>query len=290
MDPTTSPDAEASKHPLAEWFEDMRRRRRERYASRTPAHGTRALITMVHNEPVFLPLWLRYYSRAFAPEDIYVLDNESTDEAIEGDGFVRIPVRHGRVDHTWMVQTIQQLQHELLERYDIVLVTDVDEIVVPDPRFGTLADYLDRFDERWVNCLGYELLHMRDSEPPLMLDRPILEQRGYWFYNDAYDKPALATEPMDWKPGFHGRADNHFNLDPDLRLVHLHRMDYEICLERHRVRSRRRWARRDSRLGWAAHNQIVDGADFRRWFYEDSCFERLEIQPERIPEAWRAAF
>ena len=57
----------------------------------------------MHNEAVFLPLWLRYYSRFFAPEDIYVLDNETTDGSTERDGFVRIPVAHDAVDHTWMV-------------------------------------------------------------------------------------------------------------------------------------------------------------------------------------------
>ena len=127
---------------------------------------------MVHNEPVFLPIWLGYYSRFFDPPNIYVFDNESDDGSTDRDGFVRMPVRHNRVDHTWMLRTIQDFQHELLDRYDVVLVTDVDEIVAPDPRWGTLGEYLDRFDEEWVNCLGYELLHVREEEPPLRLDRP----------------------------------------------------------------------------------------------------------------------
>jgi len=153
----------------------MRARRREHYA-RTPAPvrpRTRAVITMVNNEPVFLPIWLGYYSRFFAPEDIYVLDNDSPDEAIERGGFVRIPVSHTGLDNLWMVGKIEALQRELLESYDTVLVTDVDEIVAPDPALGTLGDYLDRFNEPWVNCLGYELLHMKDTEPPLALDRPV---------------------------------------------------------------------------------------------------------------------
>ena len=87
------------RHPLAPWFAGARRRRREHYAGRAPRHGTRALVTMVHNEPVFLPIWLRYYSRFFAPDDIYVLDNDTHATARPtGDGFVRIPVdaRHRR--------------------------------------------------------------------------------------------------------------------------------------------------------------------------------------------------
>jgi hypothetical protein len=284
LEPWDSPD-----HLMAPWFEKARRERREHYASRRPGKRPlkRALITMVHNEPVFLPIWLGYYSRFFDPRDIYVLDNETTDGSTSRDGFVRIPVAQDRVNHTWMVRTIEELQHDLLGRYDVVVVTDVDEIIAPTPALGSLGKYLDRFDEEWVNCLGYELLHLRNSEPPLALDRPILHQRRCWYFNGAYDKAALATVPMQWRPGFHGRTDFNFNPDPDLRLIHLHRMDFDICRERHRTRSRRLWAPADAREGWATHNQIADGEAFEKWFYEDSGFEGFEMRREDIQPIWR---
>ena len=59
---------------------------------------------MVHNESVFFPIWLSYYSRFFAPEDIFVFDHETTDGSTARDGFVRIPVEHESVDHVWMVE------------------------------------------------------------------------------------------------------------------------------------------------------------------------------------------
>jgi hypothetical protein len=285
LEPQDSPG-----HPLAPWFADARRRREARYAGVAPARRNRALVTIVHNEPVFLPLWLSYYSRFFAAEDIYVLDNESSDGSTDRDGFVRIPVSCDRVDHTWMVRTIEAFQRRLLERYKMVVVSDVDELIAPVPEWGTLGEYLDRFDEEWVNCLGYEILHMRRREPPLTLVEPVLDQRGYWFFNDGYDKAAIATVPMSWRPGFHGRADFHFNLDPDLRLVHLHRMDFDICRERHCTRSRRPWAEHDAREGWAAHNRLAEGAEFERWFDEDGGFEGFEIKPEAIPATWRGRF
>jgi hypothetical protein len=274
LEPDDSPN-----HPLAPWFADMRRERRKRRGEAGPGPAgrpdrSRAVITMVHE----------------APEDIYVLDNDSDPETLPASGFVRIPVAHDRVDHTWMVRTIESLQHELIRRYDKVLVTDVDEIVAPHPRLGDLGDYLDAFREDWVNCLGYELLHQPDREPPLQPEKPILAQRGRWFFNDGYDKAALATTPMSWRPGFHGRTDFHVNLDPDLRLIHLHRVDYEMCLARHRTRSRRPWDQSDARDGWAIHNQITDEADFRQWFHEDSCFANLQISPEPIPPAWHDVF
>ncbi len=284
LEPYDSPN-----HPLAPWFHQFRRERRA-HRLVSPASGassTRAIVTMVHNEPVFLPIWLAYYSRFFAADDIYVLDNDSTDGSTRGTGFVRIPVVHDSVDHSWMVQTMQALQHQLLKRYRIVVVTDVDEIIAPIPGCGGLGAYLDEFGEEWVNCLGYELLHLPEREPTLDLSRPVLRQRRCWFHNGAYDKAAIATVPVRWRPGFHGREDFQCRFDPDLRLIHLHRMDYGICLARHRTRARRRWAERDAAEGWAAHNQIVDEAAFARWFTADTGFAGFAMQREEIHPAWR---
>ncbi len=280
----------ALEHPLNEFFAPIRKWRADRYADYRPGERPRprrAALTMVHDEPVFLPIWLAYHRRFFGPEDIYVLDNDTTDGSTEAGGFVRVPVAHDRVDHRWMVETIAAKQRELLERYDVVVVTDVDEVIAPDPDWGTLGDYLDRFDEEWVNCLGYEVVHLPDREPPLDLERPLLEQRRFWFANDAYDKVAIATVPVDWKPGFHGREDERWNLDPDLRLIHLHRVDLEICRERHRTRRRRRWNDADLDSDWAAHNLLTEGEEFERWFLESSSSYGIDVHLEPIPEPWR---
>ena len=160
-----------------------------------------------------------------------------------------------------------------MERYDVVLATDVDEIVTPIPERGTLGEYIDEFDEWWVNCIGYEILHMADREAPIDPTCPILDQRGYWFANGGYNKPALASGPMEWEPGFHHRVDGRVNYDPDLWMVHLHRMDLGLCRERHRVRRGRGWGERDLDEGWAAYNRAVEEGELEEWFYTDSGFE-----------------
>ena len=277
------------KHRLAKHFPTLRRRRSER---RAPP-GTRkrgAALTIARDEHVFLPIWLRYYSQFFPPEDLYVLDHGTSDGSTDRGGFVRVPVSHDTVDHTWMVRTIEAQQHELIEQYDVVVVTDVDEIVAPHPDFGTLADYIDRLDEPYVNCMGYELIHLVDREGCFDPARKVLDQRGHWFANQIYDKPALATEPMRWVPGFHRSAELKMRPDPDLHLIHLHRMDYDICLERHRYRQRRAWNSRDIELGWAGHNLITDEAEFATWFYGDSNAAWIDLVIERIPAAWRGLF
>jgi Glycosyl transferase family 2 len=245
-----------------------------------------AVVTMVRNEAVFLPIWLGYYGRFFAPEDIYVLDHGSDDGSTAGEGFVRVPVEHATVDWGWHRDTLQARQHTLLERYDAVLVADVDEIVVPAPSMGDLGAYLASFERDFVTCRGYEVIHMR-GEGALDASRPVLEQRGWWFYSPAYCKPLLARVPMHWMGGLHARADGQVFDDGVLHLLHLHRMDYDLCLARHRQRVGAPWNSRDWNEGWAYQNRIVEPEAFERWFYEDTCAGGFPLVPEPIPEEWR---
>jgi hypothetical protein len=281
---------ESREHPLTEFFEPLRQTRREK---RAPP-GTRqrsALQTIVRDEALFLPIFLRYYSRFFAPEDIYVLDHGSTDGSTEVGGFVRIPVEREAVDNAWILDQVKSHQRSLLESYDVVLTVDADEIVAPDPEWGTLGEYLAGFQEEWVNCVGYEILHLPDREPPLDPTRPVLDQRDYWFAADGYDKPALATVPTPWEVGFHGREDRRLNIDPDLFLIHLHRIDHDLCRKRHRRSSGWTWAERDIEAGWGRHNRIAGDEEFEEWYYGGSCFgEGREIVLERIPDRWKGLF
>ncbi len=172
-----------------------------------------------------------------------------------------------------------------------MLVTDVDEIVAPrltSARSGTTSTASRR---SFVNCLGYELIHLVDREGPFDPARKVLDQRGHWFANDIYDKPALTTRAdalATWTST--ERWTGRCGPIPISYLIHLHRMDYEICLARHRYRQARAWNERDVELGWARHNRITDDAEFARWFYEDSNVGWTEIVIEPIPAAWRDVF
>ena len=241
---------------------------------------------MSRDERVFLPIWWHYYSRFFNPEDIYILDHETSDGSTSGPGFVRIPVSHPVVDWGWHRDMLQSHQHRLLESYDAVLCTDVDEIVAPDPRTGDLGEYIDRFQGDFVNCRGYEILHRQESEPPFDSKLRILDQRFHWYFNPAYSKPLLARVPMLWHGGLHARVDGLTREDPSLYLIHLHRMDYDICLSRHCQRTSQPWNQHDLDRGWGYQNRIIEPAHFHRWFYQDSS-GGVPINVERIPEYWR---
>lgn len=52
----------------------------------------------------------------------------------------------------WQRDLVERHQHDLIDRYDMVLCTDTDEIVAPDRRCGDLGDQLDRLDQDFVTC------------------------------------------------------------------------------------------------------------------------------------------
>jgi hypothetical protein len=249
--------------------------------------ASRAVLTIVKNEPIFLPIFLRYYGQFFGADDIFVLDHGSTDGSTEGGGFNREIVDHPFVDHSWMRDTVQARQHELLQSYEVVLFCDVDEIIAPNPRrYDGLGDYIDRMTDDYVNCRGVEVLHRKDREPPIDLARPVLDQRGWWFRNYIYSKPLLSRIPMNWVAGFHHRDDGTSNQDLDLLLIHLHRMDYELCWLRHRFRNGLEWNDGDIYLRSGYQNRIVEDTEFEQWFYNDTA-NVIPLVPRRIPEHWR---
>jgi hypothetical protein len=246
---------------------------------------SRAVLTIVRDESVFLPIWLGYYRQFFSAQDTYVLDHQSMDGSTEGEGFIRVPVSRPEYGAAWQRDIIQRYQHELVDRYDVVLYTDVDEIVAPDPRLGDFGTYIDGLGEDFVTCQGYEVLHQKDNEPPFDPTRPVLGQRSTWYANPSYSKTLLARVPMLWHGGFHQRVDGRTNHDPNLYLIHLHRMDYDICLARHQDRIRFPLAQIDHDQGWGYQNRITDPTELSSWFFHDSGGP-APLHPQPIPPWW----
>ena len=97
---------------------------------------------------MWLPQWVAYYSRYFDPEDLYVLDHDSTDASIaafEGHCQVVRDHRTTSFDHRWLRSTVEDFQAFLLQSYETVLFAEADEFIVADPRhYAGLDEYIDR--------------------------------------------------------------------------------------------------------------------------------------------------
>lgn len=263
-------------------------------AGRTPvAVGPRrgaAAFTIAQNEPVMLPLWVEHYRRHFAPEDLYVLDHDSTDESVASvaERCRVIPVhRSSSFDHRWLRGTVEAFQAFLLRSYETVLFTEADEFMITDPRhYSGLADYVARMTRPAARCVGFNVVQ-QPEEPRVAFDRPILGQRSYWHASHEYSKRLLSRVPLAWSEGFHqeyGAPDDP--PDPALILVHLHRVDYERCLAHHLSTAGRNWSAEDLARGDGFQNRLAGDEAFDRWFHHGP---DLDAPRELIPEHLRGA-
>jgi Glycosyl transferase family 2 len=251
--------------------------------------GRRAVFTIAQNEPRFLPLWLDYYRRHFDAPDIYVLDHDSTDGTIDSvaDSCNVVAVHRAQsFDHVWLMGTVEDFFSFLLRSYDTVLFAEADELIVPDPsRYPDLGAYIESLREPAACCTGYNVVQYPE-EAPLRFDEPVLRQRRYWHPSPQwYSKRLLAKIPLSWNIGFH----EEYNAaavrpDPDLYLIHLHRVDYDYCLARHRAAARREWPEDDLQLNLGWHQRVVEPEEFRNWFFHGEDLEGTEREmiPDRV--------
>lgn len=255
------------------------------------------IFTIVQNEPAFLPVWKQYYQQHVPAADLYVLDHNSTDaKTIEcASRLNRVPVHRAEsFNHRWLRDVVERFQVFLLESYEFVLFTEVDEIVAPDPRFCArgLNDLLNSKEipeTGYMRCTGFEIVHKKcDGEPALQWDQPLLEQRHCCRRSEKYSKPLLASRPLEWSLGFHRLRTPDLKMcqpDPELLLLHLHRVDYDTCRAKTLENASRRWSIDDLKTGAGYQNAIVDDEEFDRWFYTDFHDELHDM--ESIPQAWK---
>lgn len=255
-----------------------------------------AAFTIAQDEPRFLRLWVEHYRRLVGPDHVFVLDHDSSDPdtLAAAQAAHRVPVhRSESFNHDWLRETVQAFQRFLLQSYRWVLFAEADEIVALAPDLGLgLGEYLEQLPtQRVVRCTGYEVVHDRDHEAPVDWSKPLLAQRQFWSPTLRYSKPALSTVPLQWCLGFHD-ADGVAALLPDPRLVliHLHRVDYDSCRQRHQARLQRQWSAKDLAHGYGLQNRLVAGQEFDQWFYHpeqiSTFMEPLRLEP--IPAPWKS--
>ncbi|CAF2463298.1 unnamed protein product [Rotaria sp. Silwood2] len=212
-----------------------------------------AVLTICRSEGVYLSIWLTYYRRYFADEDIYILDNDSTDGSTSKLSVNVIHVHSEKYfDHLWLVDTVQKKVQDLLDNgYKYVLFCEVDEIVVPDPAIYPLGliDYIKRTNFSVVRVKAYDIRHNVTFEPKLKLNGSILQQRLYWMRHPAYDKPLLTSRSLHWAVGFH-TCKEPATKDENLIMFHLQRMDHDFYMKRTSWKSQQNFKMEDLRRGW----------------------------------------
>ena len=255
---------------------------------------TNAVFTIVQDEPVFLPLWLKHYSKFFQPDAIHVINHESTTEnynkilELQKDhNFVLINVYNKEsFNHEWLAKVVGDYQNFLINSYNYVLFCECDEIIID--KSNNLKSYIENLDKDFVACQGWDIVQPK-SEPVWDKNKPIMgTQRKLWFRNTLWDKPLLSKKDLSWCEGFHTAkklvGDNwdhmEIEVDENLLLLHLHRVDFKYALEKSTLSAKKKWSKRSLELNQAEQNRIDTEPKMRRWFYKDSRF--WEPIPENL--------
>jgi hypothetical protein len=249
-----------------------------------------AIFTLVGDDPWRLRYWLRYYSRFFAEKDTFVLCHTVTGVghcgALRGAQYVNVHWDTA-YDHEWMLSAASRFHSFLMGSYERVIFVEVDEFLVPDPeKYKDLAAYLAEVKE--ARASGVEILHTR-NEPNLDWDVNWFAQRSTWTKSTAYSKFLVCARTPRWGLGFHAVHDlPNFDPDPNLLLVHAHRIDYYEASERHKRAVNAPWKKSEIEAGRGRQSRIVDLEQCRAFCAgEYSPVERA--QPEKIPERFKTA-
>jgi hypothetical protein len=195
--------------------------------------------TMVRDDALFLRLWIAHYER-LVPRDHLVILIDGLDQPVPdfADGCQVIRMPRPAVGKDWGVQRwvmLSDLNTLLLNRFEIVVLNDVDEILVVDPDRGvSLMDAIARAKDVGVlSPFAVELVHRTDICPePIDFSRPIIGQRPHVRLNASYNKPCITTVPVRWSLGAHYSDFPTLNLDPDIYLFHLRYFDLETLKAR----------------------------------------------------------
>jgi hypothetical protein len=221
-----------------------------------PATPRVVVMTMVRDEADMLPRWIDYYGRQVGVQNLIVLDDNSVDGSTSDlpCTLYRLPPEPWK--RRWAktrARLVNGMAVGLLACNDVVIYTDVDEFLVPDPdRYDGLPDYLaHRADVPVIAPLAFEVMHNARVEPPFDPGVPLLRQRRYVKFSPGMCKPLVKRVPAPWEPAFHA-IHAPFDVDPELVMLHLKWYDEATLtrVARHRYRIRQVEGRGSPRSFW----------------------------------------
>ena len=212
-----------------------------------------AVLTMVYNEPHFMPMWSKYYSSQVGASNCYVVDHGSDDGSTENLGLInKIRIPRSPMDDFKRSKFISELASSLLHWYENIIYVDSDEFLVANPfKYGNLDDYCSANQNSVVTAFGLNI-HQIKTDLPLVDNLSILSQRSFARFAAAMCKPLITKIPINWTPGFH--SSDHETVFNDIFLMHLHHYDTQNSLKRLNKTRNMQWAT----LSAGSHQRVSD--------------------------------
>ena len=192
-----------------------------------------AVCTMFQDEAEFLPIWLNYYGNQAGFSNCFLIDHGSEifDKSIVNVSNIFHLARSPQ-DEVQRVTAISNLTEYLLNYYDLVIYSDIDEIIVPNPTIWSgLQEYCALNTKNAVYTVGLNVQHQPEIEPPFNFNEGVLKQRPWVRFVSPMCKPLILRSRVSWSKGFHG-CDIPAEID-EVYLFHLRNFDVGVSLKRH---------------------------------------------------------
>lgn len=205
-----------------------------------PQSRKTAVMTCVRNDSMFLDRWIDYYGAQFGCENLFIIFDGLDQPWPKRHSEVNIAEFEHRamrraVGDKYRANLVSDRAIPLFAEYDVVIVVDVDEFLVPDPtHYSSLAEFIDRADTTYATCsgLGLDVGQHSAKEDALNPDEPFLGQRRFAQLSTRYTKPAIAFRQVRWGSGQHRVKGHNFHIAPHLYLFHCGMIDKEGALLR----------------------------------------------------------
>jgi hypothetical protein len=229
-----------------------------------------AVICTVYNEALLLPLWLTYYGALFGLENLYLIDDGSTDGSTDDLGAVNvIRIDQAEIDQDTRCRDVSFFHNEIKRLYDAVIYVDIDEFLVVDPLLGVgLPDYIERTKLDHFNAVGLNVIQNPLAEPDYSSSRGVFEQRQFVQFERGYCKQLIHKAPVFWSIGFHNTTEP-VAMAAGLYLFHLRAMDVTISKARINGRNKLAWSEGSlhNNMGW--QNRLEEAEYLRRFYIFD---------------------
>lgn len=245
-----------------------------------------AVFTIVNNESFFLPIWLKHYKHFFPKTDIYVLDHLSMDLSTSNLDVNVIKVGTNVLfDHDWLKLTVENFQKHLLNEYEIVIFSEVDELIytLNESLHDSLQNFKKNNNVNFLTCNGYEVVQNLDQELAIELDSFFLKNRNFWYKTPlpktvpvTYDKTLITKVPLQYTLGFHETTNNEINYQSNLFLLHLHRIDLNQKVKKQFYRNQN--YQFDTNIYAGVQNRYKTFDEIYNWFRNTPQLEKIPLE------------
>lgn len=188
-----------------------------------------ATVTMLRDDLFFLKIWLDYYGAMLGRENCYIVNhghNPAVTEMARGCNIIGIPGDHHKNFDMKRWRLLNNLVQGLNAYFDHVIVGDVDELVVLDPRLGSLPEFLATQKQRQViTPLGLEVIHRIELEEKPIKNK-VLGPRAHVRIAPHYSKPSIISAGVKIARGGHFTQYEKINAPEGLYLFHLKYCDF----------------------------------------------------------------